>query len=133
MSARDRLGAQHDLPLWCVGLQPVPEERLLLAAFGQHGHKASSPGRDVPHRLFGAQLGVGDIDEPGVSDEIDEPVPRGDVGEAVLRVARRAPVRERDRPVGRHREDPQQLLEVGTMVLVVAVGDLRDRLAAARR
>jgi hypothetical protein len=71
-------------------------------------------------------------------EEVDPPqhrhqlIPGRDVGGVVGGVAVGEPVGDRDRPVGGHREDPHQLLEVGAVVLGVPEGDHRGGFAAAR-
>jgi hypothetical protein len=52
------------------------------------------------------------------------------VGDVVAGVAGLDPVGDRHGPVGGHGQDPQQLLEVGPVVLGVAKGDRRGGLAA---
>jgi hypothetical protein len=116
-----------------VSLRPVAKPCVFLAAARHHGHEATAAGRDVAHRLARAQLGVGDVDEVGVTAaQRNQPVPGGHVRLVVGRVAGRGAVGERYRAIGRHGQDPHQLLEVGAVVLVVAEGDLGRWLAAAR-
>jgi hypothetical protein len=86
---------------------------------------------DVAHRLAGGELAVGDVDEVGASEELDEVVPGPDVGGRILGGPVGQPVAERDGPVRRDGEDPHQLQQVRTVVLGMAPGRHRGADPAA--
>ncbi len=111
-------------------LDPGPEEGVLLACPGEHGDEPPAVSGDVGHRLTVGELGVGHVEEVGPPEQLDEGVPGGDVGGVVVGGAALDAVGDRHRPVGGDGEDPHQLLEIGAVVLVVAEGDRRGRLAA---
>jgi len=58
-------------------------------------------------------------------------IPGGDVCLVIVGVTVGESVCDRDRPVGRDGQDPQQLLEIGAVVLAVAVCGRRGGLAGA--
>jgi hypothetical protein len=87
---------------------------------------------DVAHLLARAQLAVGDVEKVGAADDRPQLLPGGDVRGVIVGVAVGQAVRDRDRPVGRDGQDPQQLLEIGAVVLVVTMSRGCGRLARAR-
>ncbi len=119
-------------PVGLVGVRPVAQEAVLAAAAWKDGHEPSAVGVDVGHLLARAQLAVGDIEEVRATDDRAQLVPGGDVRLVIARVAVAQAVRDRDRLVGADGQDPRQLLEIGTVVLVVAVRRRGGRLARAR-
>jgi hypothetical protein len=104
-----------------VGVRPVAQEAVLTARSGKHGHEPAAAVIDVGHLLARAQLAVGDVEEVGATDDLAQLVPRGDVRLIVGRVAVGQAVRDRDRAVGADGQDPQQLLEIAAVILVVTV------------
>jgi hypothetical protein len=110
--------------------QPVPELAVLTAGAGQDGHEPAAVAGDVVHGGPVGELGVGDVEEVGPADQGPQLVPGGDVGAVVVGVAVLGPKRDRDGPISGHGQDPQQLLQVRPVVLVVSVGDRRGLLAA---
>src|SRR5207302_93333 len=78
---------------------------------------------DVGHVLDGGQLAVGDVEEVLSAGELAEEVPGLAVRAVVGGVAALDPEVHGDGAVAGDREDIEQLLEVGAVVLVVAVGD----------
>lgn len=121
--------AQRLGPLRLVGMRPLAQVAVLAAAAGQHRHEAAAVAIDVTHLLARAQLAVGDVEEVRAPSQLVQPVPRGDVRLVVVGVAIGEAVRERDRAVSADGQDPQQLLEIGAVLLVVAVSGRRRRLA----
>lgn len=81
------------------------------------------------HLLVRGELAVGHVEEARVADERPQPLPGLDVRLIVGDVAIAEPVREWQRSIGRDRQDPQKLLEVGAVILAVAVADRGRRLA----
>jgi hypothetical protein len=114
-----------------VGLCPVPEPGVLPSAVRHDRDEPSAVSGDVAHRLLGAQLAVGDVEEVRPADQGVQFVPARDVRDVVGGVAVGDPVGDRHRTVSGDGEDEQQLLEVGPEVLVVALPDRRRRLPAA--
>jgi hypothetical protein len=115
-----------------VALQPVPEGAVFLAGAGHHGDEPATPAGDVPHRLSGAQLAVRDVEEVDPAQQRDQTVPGRDVRRVIDGVAVGQAVGDRDGPVRADGEDPDQLLEVGSVVLRVPLGDHRGWLAGTR-
>ncbi len=117
-------------PVWLMAPEPVPELGVFLAGAGQHGHESAAVAGDVVHGGPVGELAVGHIQEVGPPDQGPKLVPGGDVGDIVGGVAVLDPERDGHGPVSGDGENAQQLLEVGAVVLVVSVGDRRDRLRA---
>lgn len=84
---------------------------------------------DLAHGLGRAELGVGDIDKAWTSDEGSKRVPGRNVRRVVTRIAVGTAIGDRHRPVGTDRQDEQQLLEIGAVILVVPVRNRRGGLA----
>ena len=81
------------------------------------------------HGLAGAQLAVRDVEEINPASQCDKAVPGRDVRRVIDGGATREAVGDRDGPIGADGEDPDQLLEVGAVVLGVPVSDDRGRLS----
>ena len=81
---------------------------------------------DVTHLGPGAKLGISDIEEGGAAGDGAQKIPRGDVGLVVGCVVVERLVVDGHSSVGRHGERPEQLLEVGPMILIVAKGDAQS-------
>jgi hypothetical protein len=113
-----------------MDLRPLSDLRILGAGARQDEDRPVE-GVDVAHLLAGGELAVGDVEKRGGADQLDEPVPGGDVGLIIVGVAVQQSVRERDAPVGADRQRQHELLQVGAMVLEVADCRRERRLAAA--
>lgn len=87
---------------------------------------------DVVHGGSHRQLAVGHVQEVVPPQQLTESFPGGDVSGGVLGVAVSHPMGEGHRPIGGHGEDPDQLLEVGPVVLGKAVRSHDGRLATPR-
>jgi hypothetical protein len=114
----------HCQPIGLMVLEPLAEELVLLAAAREHGQEAAIMAVDVVHVLAGAELAVGHVEEVGPTDQGAQGVPGLAVGLAVLGVAVGDAAEDGNGLVGAHGQDPEQLLEVVAVVLVVAVRDL---------
>ena len=112
------------------GAHPVPELGVLAPRAWQHGDEPAAGLVDVAHLLARAQLAVGDVEEVGAASQRAQLVPRVDVRLVVVGVAGRQAMRQRDGAVGGHGQDQHELLEVGAVVLGMAAGRDRGRLAA---
>jgi hypothetical protein len=115
-----------------VCLRPLADLRILGAGARQDAEEPPVVGVDVAHLLAGGELAVGDVEKPGAADQLDEPVPGGDVGLIIVGVAVQQAVRERDGPVGWDRQRQHELLQVGAMVLGVPQCRRDGRLAGTR-
>jgi hypothetical protein len=73
--------------------------------------------------LLRAQLGIGHVQKVGAPHDPSEHLPRLDVGAVIGDVAVVDVVVDGDRPVAADGEGPHELLEIGTVVFVVAVDD----------
>ena len=78
---------------------------------------------DVGHVLGGGELAVGDVEEVAAAGQLAEELPGVDMGAVVGGVAALDAEVHRHGAVARDGEDVEELLEVGAVVLVVAVGD----------
>jgi len=83
----------------------------------------------VVHGLAAAELRVGHVEEVRAPGGPAQCVPGLLVGDRVAVVSRLAPELHRDRPVPGRREHEQELLQVGAVVLRVAIRDERPLLA----
>ena len=110
----------HLLPRRRVRLEPGLEERILLAGARQHRDEAAPMLVDVLERLARAELAVRDIEEVRRAHQGAKHLPCLAVGGAVFRVAVGHLDVDGDGAVGAHREDPEELFEIGPMVLIVA-------------
>ena len=79
---------------------------------------------------LGAELAVGHVQKVRPPGELSQHFPGLDVRSGVAGVAIQGPVVDGDGTVGGHAQDEQKLLEVGTVILVVTVGDQDRRLSA---
>ena len=78
---------------------------------------------EVGHVLGGGQLAVGDVEEVAAAGQLAEQLPGRPVRAVVGGVAALDPELHRHGAVAGDREDVEQLLEVGAVVLVVPPGD----------
>ena len=115
----------HLGPLGGVGLDPLAELGIFEPAAGHDRDEATARAVDVVHVLARAQLRVGHVEEVAASGHCLERVPGLDVGDGVARVAVGAAKGHGNVPIGAHGEDEQQLLEIGSVRLRVAVVDGR--------
>ena len=114
-----------------VDLSPVDLARedlgaeggVLAAGAGQDAEEPAAVPMDVGHVLGGGQLAVGDVEEVAPAGQLAEEVPGVAVRAVVGGVAALDAELHRHGAVAGDREDVEQLLEVGAMVLVVAPGD----------
>src|ERR1019366_5152661 len=87
---------------------------------------------DIVHVLDRYQLAVGHVKKVAASGDLAEQVPGGAVGTVVGDIAVGGAVVDRHTAVVGNGEDIKQLLQVGSMVLVVAPGDGQRGLPVAR-
>ena len=114
-----------------MGGQPVPERGVFLAGARHHGDEPATAAGDVAHRLAGAQFAVRDVEKIYPAGQRDQTVPGRDVRRVIGGIATREAVGDRHGPIGTDREDPDQLLQIRSVVLGVPVGDHRCRIATA--
>src|SRR5208282_347727 len=105
----------------------VAKVAVLGSSPGEHREEPALVLMDVGHVLGAGQFAVNHIEEVWSSDQATEEVPGGDMGFVVHHIAAGDLEIERNRAVPGHREDEEQLLEVGPMVLVVTPGDRQPR------
>ncbi len=122
--------AHHLDPVRRVGLNPVTEPLVLTPRTGQDRYEAATVTGDVGQCRMRTELGVGHIEKVGTPDQRPKGVPGFDVRAVVGDIAIAGAVVHGHRPIGAHGQDPQQLFEIGAMVLVVAMRDTQGRLAA---
>ena len=106
------------------------EGGVLAAGAGQDGEEPAAVLMDVGHVLGGGELAVGDVEEVAAAGQLAEQVPGVAVRAVVGGVAALDPELHRHGTVACDGEDVEQLLEVGAVVLVVAVGDGQAELPA---
>lgn len=119
-----------ELPGGLAALEPLAQGGVLAPRPRDHGDQAPAAPGDVVHRLGVAELGVRDVEEVGPAGELDESVPGLLVGPRVALVSRLGAEHAGDGAVARRREDDEELLEVGAVVLREAEGDRRGAAAA---
>ncbi len=76
-----------ELPVRGVGLDPLAELGVFLAASRHHGDKAPTVAVDVLHVVIGAQLGVRDVQEVGATGHRAQRLPGLHVGDRIVGVA----------------------------------------------
>src|ERR1700677_60684 len=106
-----------------MGLEPFAEPGVLAPGFGQNGQEPTVAACDVLHVLRGAQLGVGHVEEISPARHPAERVPGANVRLVVAGVAIINAAPDRYGSIRRRSQNPQQLLEIGTVILVEAVSD----------
>ncbi len=111
---------RHLLPRRRVRLEPGLEEPIFLAGAREHREEAAAVLVDVLEGLARAELAVGDIEEVRRAHQRAEHLPGLAVGGAVLRIAIGHLDVDGHGAVGAHRKDPEELFEIGPVVLVVA-------------
>jgi hypothetical protein len=112
-----------------VLLQPAAEECVLTAIAGQDGEESTVARRNRPQSLGAAQFAIGHIQEVRPAGQRAENLPGRHVRVDVCGVAIKCLKVHGDSPVGAHGEHEQQLLEVGSVILVVAVAYAQGLLA----
>jgi hypothetical protein len=104
--------------------QDLPTEGGVLGAgAGQGAHEAAAVLMEIGHVLGGGQLAVGHVEEVAAAGQLAEQVPGGAVRTVVGGVAALDAELHGHGAVAGDREDIEELLEVGAMVLVVPPGD----------
>jgi len=89
---------------------------------GQYGDELSGIAGDVGEILFGTELGVGDVEEIGRCPKVAQGVPGLDVGRVIGGIAVEQGIVDGDMTIGGDRKGQDELLEIGPMVFVVAMG-----------
>ena len=79
---------------------------------------------DVGQLLLSAQFAVGNVEELGRSMDLAQCVPGLDVGGLVVAIARIDLVMDRHSPVVGDAQAVDQLLQIGTMILAMAIAQL---------
>ena len=108
-----------------VGQDPLLELSVLLPRARQDRDEVAAAAADVPHVLPGAQLAIRHVHERGVAHQLAQDFPGADVRLVVGDVPVIHVVMHGDSTVVGDRQCPHQLLQVGTVVLVVSVDDLQ--------
>ena len=103
--------------------QQVSEGAVFGSRSGKHGEEPALALMDIGHVLGGGQLTVRHVEEVPATGQATEQVPGGAMRLVVRHVAAGDLEIQRNRPVPGNREDIEQLLEVGPMVLVVTPGN----------
>ncbi len=103
--------------------QQRAEGRVFAAGPRQHGDETALALMEIGHVLAAGQLAVGHVQEVAAAGQLAEQVPGVAMRLVVGHVAACGAEVQRHAAVGRDREDEQQLLQIGTMVLVVSEGD----------
>jgi len=106
-----------------MGLEPLAEPGVLAPGFGQNGQEPTVAACDVLPVLLGAQLGVGHLEEISSAGHPAERVPGANVRLVVAGVAIVNARPDRYASIRRRRQDSQQLLQIGAVIFVEAVGD----------
>src|SRR5439155_14271190 len=104
------------------------EGRVLATGAWQDGEEPAAVVMDVGHVLSGGELAVGDVEEVAAAGQLAEDLPGADMGAVVGGVAALDAEVDRHGAVARDGEDVEELLEVGPVVLVMAVGDGQAKL-----
>ncbi len=103
------------------------EGGVLAAGAGQDAEEPPAVAMDVGHILGGGQLAVGDVEEITPAGELAQEIPGVAMRAVVGGVTTLDAELHRHGAVAGDREDVQQLLEVGAMVLVVSPGGGRPQ------
>ena len=106
-----------------MGLEPLAEPGVLAPGFGQNAQEPTVAACDVFPVLLGAQLGVGHVEEISSAGHPAERVPGANVRLVAAGVAIVNARPDRYAFIRRRRQDLQQLLQIGAVILVEAVGD----------
>jgi len=106
--------------------------RIFAACPGQHTDEPAAVLVHVGHVLGGSQLAIGHVEEVAPAGQLTEEVPRLAMSTIVGGIPTLDAEVHGDRTITCHREDVEQLLQVGAMVLVVAPGDGPPKLPPER-
>src|SRR5262249_22870913 len=117
----------HHGPLGRIGLDPPAKLFVLRATVWQYGDEAPAGAIDMVHVLARAQLGVPNVEEVGATRDGAERIPGLDVVAGIAGVTVAATKGDGDPAVVCRREDKEELLEIGAVVLGDAIGDRRRR------
>src|ERR1700756_4877370 len=112
-------------PVGGIGLDPLAKLLVFQAAAREYGDEAPTRAIDVIHVLARTQLGIGDIEEVCPARHGAQRVPGLNVGAGVAGIAIATAERDGDIAVGVRGQNEQELLEIGTVLLGVTVGDRR--------
>src|SRR5262249_54123669 len=102
---------------------PRAEGSVFTTGAGKHAEEPPAMLVDVGHVLDGGQLAIRDVEEIAPADQLAKQVPGFWMRAVISGVAALDPEVHRHGPVATDGEDVEQLLEVGAVILVVAVGD----------
>jgi hypothetical protein len=106
----------------------IPAEPAVFASRPrEHGDEPPLMRGEIREAFARAQFAVGDVEKVRPPDDLPKRVPGVHMRGHVTGLAVQRPIVHRHRPVGRDREDEEQLLQIGAMVLVVPVGDAERR------
>src|SRR5450759_5960436 len=114
-------------------LEIVPKPSVLAPRPRQDGDEPALLARQMREALARAELALGAVEEVRPAYDLAELIPRLHVRDDVTGLAVQRPVVDRLRAVRGHGEHEEELLEIGPMVLVMAVGDAQRGAAAGRR
>ncbi len=103
--------------------QPLAKGGVFAAGPRQDGDEAALALVEIGHVFAGGQFAVGHVEKVAAAGQLAQQVPGVAVGLVVGHVAAFGAEVQRHAAVGGDREDEQELLQIGTMVLVVAEGD----------
>ena len=120
----------YQFPGWVVGLDPCPELAVFKPCARHDTNEATAAAVEVVQGVAAAQLAVSDVEEIVAADGTTEGVPSLLVSASVVLVARLAPELNGDPTIAAGGQDKEELLEIGTMIFGVTVGDERCPLPA---
>jgi hypothetical protein len=116
---------ENDPPSNSLVPELFPEIHILLSTPWQNGHELAAEGGEVREVLFGAELAVGYVDEVILGKEVPKAIEVASMDSVISPVPAEDTVGKRDRAIGCDVQPEHHLLEIRTMVLVVALGDSR--------
>jgi len=120
----------YQFPVWVVGLDPGPKLAVFEPRARHDADEAAAAAVEVVHSIAAAQLAISDVEEIVAADGPAEGVPGLLVSASVVLVARLAPELNGDPTIAAGGQDKEELLEIGTMIFGVTVGDERCPLPA---
>ena len=109
------------------GAQLRTELLVFLSTAGHHGNELPPVAINVREIGSGAELAVGDINEVVALKKRAELVDIADVNRIISAIAAENVMKQGDSAIGGNVETKDELLEIRSMVLVVALGDARFR------
>ena len=113
---------QDVLPLDPLAYDLFSESLVLTPSPGHHADKQTVPGRNLVKVLFGSQFAVRHIDEIDSLQELLQRFVICGMQTVVGLISGVDPVGNRHRSICRHRQPQYELLQIGAMVFVFAVG-----------